>query len=86
MERANISGSRIRIARKRANLDQVDLSAALDIEFHLKLTQSDISEIERGVRGVRDYELNYIAEILGVNPVWLLRGDTKGSSEPNENN
>lgn len=72
---ANISGRRIRMARKEANMDQVDLAAALEIEFKLNISQSDISEIERGVRGVKDFELDYIARVLNTNPTWLLRGD-----------
>jgi transcriptional regulator with XRE-family HTH domain len=72
---SNISGERIRHARQKAKLDQIELAAALDLEFKVNLTQSDISEIERGVRGIRDYELDYIARILNVNPTWLLRGE-----------
>jgi transcriptional regulator with XRE-family HTH domain len=55
-------------------MDQVDLSVALEMEYKLKITQSDISEIERGVRGVKDFELDCISKILNVNPLWLLRG------------
>lgn len=47
-------------------MDQVDLAAALEIEHDLKLSQSDISEIERGVRGVRDFELLALANVLEV--------------------
>ncbi|WP_053598223.1 hypothetical protein [Bacillus sp. FJAT-18017] len=61
-----------------------DLSAALDLEFNLKLTQSDISEIERGVRGVRNYELKYIAEILNVDPLWLIRWGANDIDDPEE--
>jgi transcriptional regulator with XRE-family HTH domain len=75
--KANISGSRIKQARKLSQMDQIDLAAALEIEFQIKMTQSDISEIERGVRGVKDYELYYISKILNVNPIWLLTGDDK---------
>jgi hypothetical protein len=41
----------------------------------VKLEQSDISEIERQVRSVRDYELDAIAQVLDIDPIWLLRGN-----------
>ncbi len=44
-------------------------------ELKIKIDRSDISEIERGVRGLKDYELIAIAKILNVSPVWLLCGD-----------
>lgn len=75
MSSANIIGSRVRAARERCGWDQVELAAALFVDFNIKLEQSDISEIERQVRGVKDYELNAIALALDVDPVWLLRGD-----------
>lgn len=75
MTLVNLSGKRIKSARKAKKMDQVDLAAALDLEFDIKLDQSDISEIERQVRGVKDYELDAIARILQVSPLWLLRGD-----------
>ena len=56
-------------------MDQVDLSAALDLEYNVKLDQSDISEIERQVRGVKDFELDAIARVLDVSLSWLVRGD-----------
>lgn len=56
-------------------MDQVELAAALVVDFNIKLDQSDISEIERGVRGVKDFELDAIAYVLNVSPLWLLRGE-----------
>ena len=75
MTTANISGARIKKAREDAGMDQVELSAALSVDFSIKLDQSDISEIERGVRGVKDFELDAIAQVLDVSPTWLLRGE-----------
>lgn len=71
----NISGERIKLAREEKGLAQADLAAAMKVDFEIKIDRSDISEIERGVRGVKDYELEAIAQILEVSPVWLLRGD-----------
>jgi hypothetical protein len=47
----------------------------MKVDFEIKIDRSDISEIERGVRGLKDYELFAIAKILGVSPVWLLCGE-----------
>lgn len=71
----NIAGLRIKQARNEMGMGQVELAAALDIEYNIKLEQSDISEIERQARGVKDFELDAIARILNVSPLWLLRGD-----------
>ena len=75
MREANISGPRIRKAREQIGMDQSDLAAALELDFQIMLTQSDISEIERQKRGVKDFELDAIARLLDVSPQWLLRGD-----------
>ena len=72
---ANICGARIKTAREKLGMDQSELSAALSVDYSITIDQSSISEIERGVRGVRDYELDAIARVLGVDPTWLLRGE-----------
>lgn len=77
MRSANISGVRIKQAREQRGLDQVELAAALSVDYNLKLDQSDISEIERGIRGLKDFELDAIARVLDVSPIWLLRGEGK---------
>lgn len=71
----NISGQRIREQRITRRWDQVELAAALHVEHEINIEQSDISEIERGVRGVKDYELKAFAKVLGVSADWLL-GDS----------
>ena len=71
----NISGPRIRQARLKAGLDQIDLVAACDVEFGLTFTQSNISEIERQRREVKDFELKAMALILDVPLEWLLDND-----------
>lgn len=77
MGNANISGQRIKQVREKLGWDQSELAAALSVDFDIKLVQSDISEIERQKRGVKDFELDAIARVLGVTPEWLLRGDEK---------
>jgi transcriptional regulator with XRE-family HTH domain len=75
-EKQNISGARIRQIRLQNNLDQVELAAALNVDYGIKLEQSDISEIERQVRSLKDYELDAISKVLDIDPIWLLRGDS----------
>ena len=74
-KRENISGKQIRKARKRLGLKQIDIAVALESDYGIRIDQSDISEIEREVRGLRDYELDAIARILNINPTSLLRSD-----------
>lgn len=74
MEDANICGARIKAVRQ-LKMTQADLSAALDVDYGIILSQSDISEIERQERGLRDYELDAIATILEVSPMLLLRNE-----------
>lgn len=74
-EKQNISGPRIRHARLEHGLNQVELAAALYVDYGVKLEQSDISEIERQVRSLKDYELDAISRVLDIDPIWLLRGD-----------
>ena len=64
MIEANISGANIKKIRKNIKMQQIELSVALDVDYKIKLSQSDISEIESGKRGIKDYELKAIAAIL----------------------
>lgn len=75
MEEANICGPRIKKVRLDKSVAQADLSAALEVDFGIHLSQSDISEIERQERSLRDYELDAISQILNVSPLYLLRND-----------
>lgn len=70
----NISGPHIRKIRQALGLQQIELAVALSVDYGLKLEQSDISEIERQVRSVKDFELEAIAQVLDIDPVLLLRG------------
>tara|TARA_B100001939_G_scaffold219936_1_gene189296 strand:- start:5277 stop:5450 length:174 start_codon:yes stop_codon:yes gene_type:complete len=53
-------------------MDQVELAAELSVEYDIKLDQSDISEIERRVRGVKDFELLAFAKTFNVSTDFLL--------------
>ncbi len=56
-------------------MNQIDLAVALSDDYRIKLDRSDIGEIERQVRGVKDYELDAIARVLNVSLNWLVRGE-----------
>lgn len=46
-KKQNISGIRIRQARLQHGLDQIELAAALNVDYGVKLEQSDISAFFR---------------------------------------
>ena len=69
--RCNISGERVREARERAGLSQERLAYKIQIAG-LDITQKAISRIETGDRIVADYELEYLADALGVTIYYLL--------------
>lgn len=75
MLRANISGSKIKAEREKQGLSQMELASALEVDFKVTMSRSNISEIETGVRGVKDFELKAIADALGVEVVELLSDD-----------
>ncbi|HOW96505.1 MAG TPA: helix-turn-helix domain-containing protein [Kiritimatiellia bacterium] len=80
----NISGRRIASARKRNNnwITQQELSDAA-IARGVQLDRAAVAKIENGLRGVLDYELLTISEILGVELDWLLsERATPAAAEP----
>lgn len=74
-EVTNICGKRVKIARVTKDMKQIDVSAALSVDYGLEINQTGISYIERGTRFVKDFELVALAEILDVKTTWLLFGD-----------
>ncbi len=69
--KSNLCGDRIRIARKKKKLSQIDLAAKMQLEG-IQMAQDSISRMEIGTRFVPDYELPLYAKILGVSVAWLL--------------
>ena len=67
----NISGKRIKIARKRNHLTQENFAAKLQLAG-VTIERDSVSRIEIGTRFVTDYELKVIADILNVTVDWLL--------------
>jgi len=71
----NVCGKRIKVARVTKDMAQIDLATALNVDFQIDITQNGISELERGVRHVKDIEVIALAKILDINPLWILFGD-----------
>lgn len=61
-------GDRIKVARKKANLSQLELAA----RFRLK--RPSVSNWERNENLPRGTRLTELSEILGVTPGWILSG------------
>lgn len=74
MKHKNICGERVRLARIRLRMSQMDLSAALDVDHNIRIDGSTIGKIERRERGVYDFEILALSEILEVPVDWLLKG------------
>lgn len=75
MGRINISGKRIKLARVKQEMAQIDLAVALSDDFNIPMTQNGVSAIERGERVIKDFEVIALAKILEVHPMWILFGD-----------
>ena len=67
----NIVGAWVEQQRKTIGMKQKDLLAQLQIRG-VDLNSSGLSKLEGQLRGVADYELKAIAEVLGVSVNWLL--------------
>lgn len=78
----NISGIRIAEARKHSNpkITQHELSRLL-FQNGTKLGRATLAKIEAGLRGVLDYELLAISNILEVRLDWLLEGSPVESTQ-----
>ena len=66
-----IVGAKVEEQRKLIGMKQKDLLAQLQIKG-IDLNASGLSKLEGQLRGVADYELKAIAEVLGVSVNWLL--------------
>ena len=67
----NICGARVKEARRRLGLSQIDLAARLQVEG-VVIERDSVSRIEIGTRFVADYELVILARVLGVSVTYLL--------------
>jgi len=71
----NICGKQVKLGRIAKEMHQVDLAAALSVDYGLTMNQNIISEIEIGMRSVKDYELVALSKVLEKPITWLLFGD-----------
>ncbi len=67
----NICGQRIEKRRKEIGMKQKDLLIQLQIR-NIDLNSSGLSKLEGQLRGIYDYELIAISQILDVSVNWLL--------------
>ncbi len=67
----NICGKRIKEARKRLKLTQIDLAAQLQV-MGVIIERDSLSRIEIGTRFVTDYEIVALSKCLRVSILWLL--------------
>ncbi|MDE3015745.1 MAG: helix-turn-helix transcriptional regulator [Pseudomonadota bacterium] len=70
--KGNIVGKKIKEARQKLGLSQVEFAATLCVDYNVNLERVQISTIERGIRSVKDKELDAIARVLNVTPNWLM--------------
>ena len=68
----NICGAKIKALRKKLGMAQIDLAEALNVDFGYTFNQSDISEIERQFRGIKDHELKALSVVLETTADKLL--------------
>ena len=70
--KGNIIGKRVKEARQKLGISQVEFAATLCVDHNINLERVQISTIERGIRSVKDKELDAIAKVLNVTPNWLM--------------
>ena len=70
----NLCGDRIRIARLKKRMTQMELAAKIQLQG-ITLERDSISRIEIGTRFVTDYELKLFAKVLNVTVDDLLEED-----------
>lgn len=67
----NIAGGRVEQRRKAIGMKQKDLLTQLQVRG-IDLNASGLSKLEGQLRGINDYELVALADVLGVSVTWLL--------------
>ena len=50
----------------------MEFAATLCVDHNINLERVQITTIERGIRSVKDKELDAIAKVLNVTPNWLM--------------
>ena len=75
-EKANIIGAKIRQARVRMGMSQIQLSEQLEL-LAVYVCRGSISRIENGERAVTDIEIDAIAKVLKISPNELFEWENK---------
>ena len=68
----NIIGKRISQARVQAGISQVELAAAMCVDYKINMERATISQIELGHRSVKDKEIDAFCKVLNISPNWLF--------------
>lgn len=68
----NVLGKRLQRARTEKSFGQAELAAELSIALDVEFSAQMVSKMERGLRAVRDKELQVLCTVLGVSSDWLL--------------
>gem|GEM_PF-4510521 len=70
----NISGKRIKQARKQLGLKQIEVVAIFDVDYGVNISRSTLARIESQSRAARDYELYILSQIFKVPLSWFFEG------------
>ena len=68
-------GKRLREARKSSKMTQVELASKVGLH------QVQIADYEKGIRKPNETNMNKLAQVLGVDPVWLSLGQGESGME-----
>lgn len=82
VSRKNIVGPRVRKARKKLRITQMDLAARLQV-LGISIDRSGIAKLESGRRPASDIEVAALAKILNVPIPWLFE-ESNELSDPIE--
>ena len=77
----NICGRRIKEARRRLGLKQIEVVAIFDVDYGVNISRSALVRIENQSRAARDYELYILSRILKVPLSWLFEETNFGEEE-----
>ncbi len=68
LTKGNIIGKKLQEIRKKSGIGQVELAAMMCVEKDINMERTTISQIERGLRAVKDQEIMALCELLEITP------------------
>lgn len=77
MKKKNICGQKVKEARLKKKLTQIDLVAALAEEYGIEIDRTALARIEVSERSILDYELIALANLLDVSVQWLFGNEKR---------